>query len=80
MPTVRHVLKTYKRKLLEIILLNTSLKHGQIIAELRKPFDMLRDINIAESNKKAPNSLELSASHKWRAVRDEFKKYLITAA
>ncbi len=59
-----------KRKLLEILLLNSSLKGGQITADLRKPFDMLRDINTDESIKKAPNPLELGASMKWRGRRD----------
>lgn len=37
---------------------------------MRKPFDMLRDINTDESIKKAPNPLELGASIKWRGIRD----------
>jgi hypothetical protein len=69
-----------KRKLLGIILLNSSLKGGQINANLRKPFDMLRDMSLSEELKKAPESTDSSALLKWRAVRDEFRTFLIEAA
>ena len=62
-----------KKRLLKIIVLNSTLKEGIITPELRKPFGMLRDMNLAGELKKAPDLVDSGALKKWRVIVDYFK-------
>jgi site-specific DNA recombinase len=65
-----------KRRLLNILLLKSSLKDGIVMAVLRKPFDMLRDMSLSEELKKAPETTDSGALEKWWGIRYYYRTFL----